>query len=213
LVTGEKIWSYLQALGQLLHDVGMSLGGPGLFLIALADSSFVSLPESNDLLIVVLSTGATWGGMSYFVLMTVMGSVVGCTLLYLVGRRGGNFVARRLKQDRLERVSATYRRWGVWAILIPSILPPPTPFKAFVLSAGVFQVPLNRFLFAVFVGRTIRYAMWGILAVLYGEWAKDFLEHNIHSVGLILLLVILGGILSYFVLRYFRGRPEQEEAA
>jgi membrane protein YqaA with SNARE-associated domain len=80
----------------------MSLGGPGLFLIALADSSFLSLPEGNDILIIVLSTGQTWDVMAYYVLMTAMGSVVGCFILFSLGRRGGNFLDRRLNKQRME---------------------------------------------------------------------------------------------------------------
>lgn len=202
---------YIHAIGSFLYRVGMSLGGPGLFLIALADSSFLSLPEGNDILIIVLSTGKTWETMTYYVLMTTLGSVVGCSILFALGRRGGSFLDRRLKKKRMEDIKETFRKWGVLAILVPSILPPPTPFKIFVLSAGVFRVPLKKFLFAVFVGRTIRYATWGILAVLYGEWAREFLEQNLREVSITITALLVISIVTYFVIRN-RRRDEYSES-
>ena len=195
-----------------LVTLAQSLGGPGLFFVALADSSFLSVPEGNDLLIVVLSTGQTWDVMAYYVLMTVLGSIVGCSVLYYFGRKGGGFIERRAKKLKLERIEKQYQKWGLWAIIIPSILPPPTPFKAFVLSAGVFKVPFKRFLIAVSIGRSIRYFMWGILAVLYGEWTKHFIENNMGKVGLILLGVILMAALSFFVFRKSQRTASRQEA-
>lgn len=212
LTSGKGIGGLLNTIGAGLYSVAQTLGGPGLFLVALADSSFLSLPEGNDLLIVVLSTGQTWSVMTYYVVMTVLGSIAGCSLLYYFGRRGGGFIERRVKKLSLARVEAQYQKWGLWAIIVPSILPPPTPFKAFVLSAGVFKVPFKRFLVAVSIGRSIRYFMWGILAVLYGEWTKHFIENNLGTVGLILLGAILVAIASYFVFRRTQRTVSRQEA-
>jgi membrane protein YqaA with SNARE-associated domain len=199
---------FLEWLKTLLHHLyvfAQGLGGPGLLLVALLDSSFLSVPEGNDLLIVVLSTGRGWSEMTYYVTMTIIGSVSGCSLLYAVGRRGGGFFERRLKPSRLERARQAYRRWGVWAVVVPSILPPPTPFKIFVLSAGLFRLPFSRFFVAVLVGRSIRYFMWGILAVLYGEAAKRFIQQNLPAVGVALALALALGLSVYIVLRVRRG--------
>lgn len=193
------IGAFFHAAGEFLYRLAKSLGGPGLFLVALADSSFLSVPEGNDLLIVVLSTGQSWELMSYYVLMTVMGSIAGCSILYFVGRRGGSFMEKRTNRRKMERIRQAYRRWGVWAVLVPSILPPPTPFKVFVLSAGLFKIPFPKFLFAVSVGRSIRYFMWGILAVLYGTWAKRFIQESLTSVGIILAAVLFVGVILWLV--------------
>lgn len=178
----------------------VSLGGPGLFFIAIADSSFLSLPEANDILIVVLSTGQTWERMTYYVVMTTLGSVCGCAALYSIGRRGGAFLRKRLTGKRIEEVESLYDQWGVWAIVIPSVLPPPTPFKIFVLSAGLFRISFLKFLLSVFVGRSIRYFMWGALAVLYGESAKYFLEENLPVVGTVLFLLFITAMVSYAIM-------------
>lgn len=198
------VLDWLKSVAQSLYHLAHGLGGPGLLLVALLDSSFLSVPEGNDLLIVVLSTGRGWGEMSYYVLMTIAGSVMGCSLLYAVGRRGGGFFERRLKPARLERARRAYQRWGVMAVVVPAILPPPTPFKIFVLSAGLFKLPFARFFGAVLVGRSIRYFMWGILAVLYGEAAKRFIQYNLPIVGIGLVIAVALGVSVYIVFRMRR---------
>jgi len=201
LAEATGILGYLKAAVAALYAFARGLGGPGLFLIALGDSSFLSVPEGSDILIVVLSIGQGWNHMLYYVAMTVIGSITGCTLLYLVGRRGGGFVERRLDPARVARMARQYEKWGVWAVLIPSILPPPTPFKVFVLTAGVFKLPFMKFLAAVGVGRTIRYLGWGVLAVLYGEWTIHFIHENLPAVGAVLAGLL---VLSFVLFMVFR---------
>lgn len=194
------MWEFIAALAEDLYSLALAFGGPGLFLIAVADSSFLSLPEGNDILIIVLSTGQTWGLMTYYVTMTVIGSVCGCSLLFSVGRRGGAFMQKRMKKSRLHDLKRLYNQWGPWAIIVPSILPPPTPFKVFVLSAGLLGMPFWKFILAVIFGRSIRYFMWGTLAVLYGRLAKTFLENNLPLIGLSLFLLLAGAIIGYFLI-------------
>ena len=194
------------------YEFVLGLGGVGLALLALADSSFISVPEGNDLLIVILSTGKSWSRMLFYVGMTTLGSVIGCLLLYSVGRKGGNFVRRRVDHRRLDRTGQLYERWGILSILVPSLLPPPCPFKIFVLSAGVFAVPTSKFIFAVAVGRAIRYLTWGVLAVLYGEAVRQFLLQNLHSVGLIVFGVFVLVIVSLLIRQRTRRRAIEEAA-
>lgn len=214
LATADGFLASFKILVGHAYEFIAGLGGPGLFIIALGDSSFLSLPEGNDLLIVVLSTGQTWGWMTYYVLMTTFGSVCGCSILYSVGRRGGGFLEKRLTGERAEEMRSLYNRWGMWSVLVPSILPPPTPFKIFVLSAGLFRVPFPRFFLSVVIGRSIRYFMWGILAVLYGEVVKVYIEENLPVVGAVLLFLFIAAIASYAV-KWFRDKkksPQHEVA-
>ena len=205
----DGLIDYVSLILEQLYEAALALGGPGLLVIALLDSSFLSLPEGNDLLIVVLSTGRSWERMAYLVLMTITGSVIGCSLLYWAGRRGGDFVNRPPRRERLKQFEDTYRKWGLWAVLVPSILPPPTPFKVFVLSAGVFKVPYVRFLVAVLLGRSIRYFLWGILAVLYGEWAKQVLEGSLQTVGAMLFGALVLMTAGYFVWKMMKRKSQQ----
>jgi len=174
-----------------IKEFAVSLGGPGLFIIAFLDSSFLSFPEVNDLLIIWLTTRHK-ERMVYYALMTTLGSISGCLALYTVARRGGEtFLRKRFSPDYLERAMATFRRYGLLAILIPSILPPPTPFKIFVLAAGVSKVRPLHFILAIAIGRGFRYFGEGLLAVYYGDEAAEFLRRNAQTVALTVAAVAL----------------------
>ncbi len=201
----------LISAGALFSDVHPGLSGLAVLLLAIGDSSFVSLPEGNDLLIVLLSTGGSWGNMAFYVSMTVIGSIIGCLILYTLGRKGGRKVLRkRFSLPKIERAERMYSKHGLAAVLISSILPPPLPFKIFVLSAGVFGLSPFRFFSAVAIGRSLRYSMWGILAVLYGNSIKLFLQNNVKTVGIAVCLAIVvtiaGTVLYYFRKRHQRRR-------
>ena len=194
---GHKLEQYLLALlGQI--------GGMKLFVIAMFDSSFLSLPEVNDVLIIALSIKNP-SSMFYYCLMTTLGSIAGCLLLYGVGRRGGEILVRRkFSKERVEKVNRWYQKYGLLAVTIPSILPPPTPFKVFVLSAGAFQVSVGRFVLAITVGRGFRYFLEGFLAIQYGDRAKDFMERNYSVIAITVVAVILLSVLTYYVVHRFR---------
>jgi membrane protein YqaA with SNARE-associated domain len=119
-----------------IQSTALALGGPGLFIIAFLDSSFLSLPEINDLLLIWMVTQHK-ARMPYYAAASMLGSVAGCLVLYYVGRVSEQWVAKRFNADRLERTMKTFQRYGVMAVLVPSLLPPPAPFKVFVLLAGV----------------------------------------------------------------------------
>jgi membrane protein YqaA with SNARE-associated domain len=174
-----------------------SLGGPGLFIIAFLDSSFLSFPEVCDALIVLLTVQHPHR-MILYALSTTLGSIGGCFALYSVGLKGGEtFVRRRFKDEHVERAMALFRRFGMLAIIVPSLLPPPMPFKIFVLAAGVSGMGRLPFLAAVGIGRSIRYFGEGFLALWYGEAALAFLRENAHTIGLWLGIAILAGGAGY----------------
>jgi membrane protein YqaA with SNARE-associated domain len=153
-----------------------ALGPPGLFLVAVLDSSFLSIPEVNDLL-VVTSSAAFPSQAWLYILMATLGSLVGCGILWWIGRRGGQaLLERRFGLDRVARTRALFSRWGVLALAVPSLLPPPMPFKVFVLSAGVFGMTWRRFMVTLLVARGARYTFWGVMGVLYGAEALAMLK-------------------------------------
>jgi len=199
----------------LNSDFPPGFGGLLVLLLAIGDSSILSIPEGSDLLIVILSTNGSWGNMAYYVTMTVIGSIIGCLILYFIGRRGGRALLRkRFSIKKLDRAERLYSSHGLAAVLISSVLPPPLPFKIFVLSAGVFGLSPLRFFSAIVIGRIVRYSMWGILAVLYGNAIKIFLLENMKSVGiavsLLLILLIVGTFLFYLRKKKIQaqGRPQ-----
>jgi len=184
-----------------VQEWASELGGVGLFIIALLDSSFLSFPQVNDLLIIVLSTKYP-ERMPYYAGMTTIGSLVGCYLLYGVARRGGEvFLRKRVKGRYADRAIALYQRHGLLAVVVPALLPPPVPFKVFVLLAGAAAVSPVRFGIAVAIGRSIRYFGQGYLAVLYGEQAADFMRANGAAIGIGLAAAAVILAMAVFFLR------------
>src|SRR6059036_363601 len=186
-----------EAISAWLRNALLPYGGFGLMALAMCDSSFLSLPEVNDVLLMTFAINEP-DGMVKFALLTTMGSVIGCALLYAVGRKGGEaFLRRSIAHERLAKVQSWYQRHGVLAVIIPSLLPPPTPFKIFVLSAGTFGISWAKFLAAVVVGRGIRYFSEGVLAVVYGPSAIQFVHDNYGTIGIIMAVVIVACVIVF----------------
>ena len=186
------------ALDAVNHWV-LQLGGSGLFVIAVLDSSFLSFPQAVDILLVVLSTRhPQW--MPLYVGLSTLGSVGGCLALFTVGRKGGElFLRRRFKPATVDRALAFYQRWGRGAIAVPAMLPPPTPFKLLTLLAGAAGMQPATFAFSVTMGRMVRYLIEGILAVEYGDRAWAFLSRYSGEVGLVLVAL---GIVGWLLWRW-----------
>lgn len=168
---------------------------PAMVLIGALDSSLLSLPEINDYLVV----GRCYkypGAVFYFPLFAAAGSVLGCWLLYSIMRRGGQALLRkRFKPESIQRVERAYARFGVLAIAIPAILPPPLPFKIFVATAGTLEYPRWKFLVTVMIARSVRYYVEGILAVFYGRLVLLFLKDN----GLAILSIVAAAAVVAFL--------------
>src|SRR5436309_1579156 len=101
------------------------LGAPGMFIIAIFDSSLLSIPEINDLLI-IRACARQWHAVLYYPLIAASGSVIGCLILFHIMRRGGKAVLhRRFSEKNIARVETFFARYGVLALIIPSLCPPP----------------------------------------------------------------------------------------
>jgi membrane protein YqaA with SNARE-associated domain len=193
-----------------IQNVAQTLGAPGLFIVAFLDSSFLSLPQINDLLLVLSVTRAPHL-MPLYAAMSTLGSLCGCVLMYFVGRKGGDaLMRRRFKGRHAERAMALFDRHGVLAITVPALLPPPAPFKLFVILAGVARVSLPKFVIAVAVGRGVRYVAEGLLAVWYGERALEFIRLHGREVSLWFgLLVLVLGLVYVFWRSRRSARPSE----
>lgn len=173
----------------------ITFGAFGLFAVALLDSTFVPLPSSADALMLLLSTAhPRW--MVLYAFMATAGSALGCWILYLVSRRAGARALRRFSEARQKRVKELIDRYDMAAVLVATLLPPPFPFKLFVVTAGVFRFSLVRFMIAIVVGRAFRFLLEGYLAVRYGAEAKAILAQYYPWIGLGLALVILISVSS-----------------
>jgi LPXTG-motif cell wall-anchored protein len=190
-----------------IQGVAQSLGAPGLFLIAFLDSSFLSLPEINDLLLVWMVTTHK-SRMVLYASAATLGSIAGCLALYYIGRRGGEaFVRKRFSGASVDRAIGTFQRYGVLAVLVPSLLPPPAPFKIFVLMAGLAGIGVGRFVTAIAIGRGIRYFGEGYLALLYGDQAMEFVHTHGRTISFVLIGLLLTGLGAYLLWRRRREAP------
>ena len=199
----------LKSILAAIEEWANGVGGIGLFVVAALDSSFLSFPQVNDLLVIYLSTKRP-ALMPYYAGLTVLGSVVGCFVLYGFAYRGGEvFLRKRVSGPRVERGLALYQRHGLLAVVVPALLPPPMPFKLFVLLAGAARVSPWKFGVAVVIGRGIRYFGQGYLAVLYGERAVAIVQEHGREVGIGLALTALAIGLGFFLYRKRRTPPAQ----
>jgi membrane protein YqaA with SNARE-associated domain len=189
-----------------LEALALGLGAPGLFLIAFLDSSFLSLPEIADFMVVLMVTHHKARMLVYAVSAT-LGSIAGCLVIYFIGKKGGDaLIARRFTSGAVNRAKAALQRHGVMAVLVPSLLPPPAPFKIFVLLAGVAHIDLRQFVLAIALGRGLRYLALGFLAVRYGERARDYIVRNGMQVSLIALGVLSAGFAAYLIWNRMQAR-------
>lgn len=174
-------------LGYFIVHVPLYVAGPAMILIGALDSSLLSLPEVNDYLVVARCYTHP-RTVFFFPLFAAIGSVSGCFLLYTILSRGGRAVLhRRFREEHVLRVERAYARFGILALVVPALLPPPMPFKIFVATAGALQFPRRRFLLTIFLARSVRYYIEGTLAVFYGERVLRFLKDN----GLLIVSVVV----------------------
>lgn len=195
----------MKRLAAWIEAYVVAWGGPGLFVIGYLDSSFLSFPEVNDLLVMGMAMRHAYL-LPYYALMATAGSVAGCLTLYYIARAGGEaFLRKRFKEQHVDRALALAQKYGLLIVIVPALLPPPMPFKIFILAAGVAEIPIWQFTTAVFAARFVRYFGEGLLAVWYGNAAFAFLRANGGKIGLALAAAALA--IGAIVILLRRRRP------
>ena len=187
----------------LVQAIVASAGGLGLFLIAFLDSSVLTFPVINDLLLIDLSIQHP-ARMPYYAEMNTICSVAGCLLLYYIARKGGEAMFHKHAGPRAQQIHAWINRNGFVSILVTALLPPPTPFKVFVVAAGALEMPVRTFVLGLLAARAIRFFGEGFLAIRYGDQAGPFiLTHKLEVAGIVLGIVLV----LYLASRFAFGRP------
>ena len=180
-----------------LQPIVERFGGVGMAIMAFIDCSFVSMPNISDVLIIwqTIEHPDRW---LYYAVMTTVGSVAGSMVIYEIGRRSGEaFLLKRFKPEYAARVRSLFVRYGMWVITVIAMMPPPAPYKAFVLLAGVGGVGPGMFALAVAIGRGLRYGIEGWLARVYGAAAADLIKENATAVSLWLLAATIAAGLGF----------------
>lgn len=144
----------------------------------------------------LLLTTAQPRWMVFYALIATTGSALGCLILYYVSRRAGSRALARFSESKQKRAKELIDRYDVLSVLVASVLPPPFPFKIFVITAGVLRFSLPRFLAAIVVGRGFRFLLEGYFAIRYGAQAKDFLGKYYPWIGLGLAVTIIAVFLA-----------------
>jgi membrane protein YqaA with SNARE-associated domain len=159
----------------------------GLGALALLDSSTIPVPMDAFL---AVSVWANKGHFWLYCLAGAIGSAIGGLLPYGLGRAGGElFLLKRINRERFEQLRARFEKQEFLAMMIPSMLPPPTPWKAFVFAAGVFEMRVAPFMLSVFCGRMVRWLILSALVIKLGPGAVELVAH--HGIALV---AIVGGL-------------------
>jgi len=184
------------------------LGAPGLLLISFLDSSVLTFPVINDLLLIELSMQHP-ARMPLYASMAALGSVLGCVLLFFIAEKGGEALFHRHAGHRAQAIHNWVVQNGFGGMLVAALLPPPTPFKVFVVAAGVFEVPLLSFTAAIALARAVRYFGIGYLAIRYRAEALPYLmRHKWQVTGVVVGLAGVSYLLSRLILRH---KPREEK--
>ena len=183
-----------------VRDFLVPFGAAGLFAVALLDSAFVPLAGGPDAVMLLLSTQNP-ARMPLYAVGATLGSVIGCLILYYISRRAGRSALGKFSAEKQTKVKELVDRYDVLSVLVASVLPPPFPFKLFVITAGVFRLSVLRFALAVAAGRAFRFFLEGYLAVRYGEQAKEVLANNYPAIGigvavLVIVVFVVRGLLK-----------------
>src|SRR6266436_9817133 len=180
------LWAILQPLGVW-----------GVFAVAALDGAAVGLPMD---VVVGGYVAQDHKRLLLYVLMASAGSALGSLVVYGIGYKGGEELLRkRVSPERFEKLHAAFEKHPFWSLMFPAMLPPPTPFKLFALGAAVAEMSISHFLLAIFLGRTVRFLVLGILVLKFGPGVihtlRIFFSHHFHwvliaaAVGLAMWLI------------------------
>ena len=193
------------------------LGVWGVFVIAFADSALLGMPVDAIVATYVFQDRKR---LLFYVAMASLGSALGSIPLYLIGYLGGEKVLRkRISEARFLEIHRSFEKHEFWALMFPGMLPPPMPFKIFVLAAAVFEMRFRDFLFAIFAGRFVRFLLLSLLTLWFGpqivQLAARLFKRHLYWVLIVIMIV---GVLVWFLLRNRRtkrggisGRPSPED--
>lgn len=175
------------------------LGAWGVFAIAGIDSSFVGMPLD---FVVAGYIYASPHKFLLYVIMAAAGSSLGSLIIYGIGYRGGEALLRkRMSAERFQKIHRGFEEHPFWTLMLPAMLPPPTPFKLFVLGAGVSEMKFGHFLLAIFSGRFIRFVILGVLTLVFGPEFIALSGHVFREHFSVVAGVAIGAVTVWLIMR------------
>ena len=204
LIISAQVWAKLRHLGPL-----------GAIALGIADASVIPTPGSLDILIILL-VGSEPQHWWIFVMAAALGSTLGASITFRIGEKGGKTeLEARFPRKKLDRVYRWSKKYGVGAVAVPALLPPPFPLSPFLLAAGAMKVPRKKFLMAYAVGRTVRYGIVAWLGRLYGHaFIHDMQKYSKPIIWSLIGMAVIGGIVAaiYIYRRKQMGLPALHSA-
>ncbi len=196
--------------GAFFKNVVAPLGPWGIFVIAFMDGAALGIPVDP------LVAGYVWADRRHFwlyCLMAAAGSTLGYLVVFFIGRKGEEaLLEKRIPAKRLETIRDRFERQEFLAVMIPSMLPPPTPFKLIVLSAGALRMKLVDFLAAIFLGRFLRFMIVSLLVIKFGPQIVEEIKHLAEQHGIAILVALAAALVLYLLYRRFFLRARGERA-
>ena len=176
------------------------LGVWGVLGFATVDAAFLGMPLD------AIVAGYVWANPHRLVLysaMAAVGSALGSIVWYVLGYKGGEvLLLKRIGEKRFNKIKASFEEHEFLAIMVPSMLPPPTPFKLFVLSAGVAEMRFSHFLAAIFSGRFLRFVILSFLVIRFGPQIVGFIGGMVHNhLRIVIALIASGALIGWWVWR------------
>jgi membrane protein YqaA with SNARE-associated domain len=202
----DLVTRYMDFIWELLRP----LGAWAVFAIAGIDSAFFGLPLDP------VVAGYVYQDRARFLLYAVMasaGSAAGCIILYVIGYKSGEMLLeKRLSAKKFNRIRSSFDRHEFWSLMLPSMLPPPFPFKLFVLAASVFEMNFWHFLLAIFAGRMVRFLILSVLVLKFGEQVVALASRlaREHWLALLLAVALTAGLCGWVC---YRGRNKSAGSA
>jgi membrane protein YqaA with SNARE-associated domain len=179
------------------------LGIWGVFVIAFADSALLGMPVDFVVATYVYQNHAR---LLLYVAMASLGSALGSIPLYIIGYLGGEKVLRkRISEERFLKIHRSFEQHEFWALMFPGMLPPPMPFKIFVLAAAVFEMRFRDFLVAIFAGRFVRFLALSALVLWFGPQIVELFGTVVMRHWISVVVAIVAGICLWLLLRRRRA--------
>jgi membrane protein YqaA with SNARE-associated domain len=187
------------------------LGAWGVLVVATLDGAFIGLPVDAVVAGYVYQDHARF---LLYALMAAAGSTLGSIVIYVIGYKGGEELLRkRIPPARFEKIHAAFDKHPFWSLMLPAMLPPPTPFKLFVLAAAVSEMGFLRFLVAIFSGRMVRFLLLGLLTVKFGPNVVRVLGALFREHLYVVMLVAAAGVVAWLMHRKSEGRTRKSKLA
>jgi membrane protein YqaA with SNARE-associated domain len=172
----------------------------GILGFAFVDAAFLGMPLD------AIVAGYAYANPRHVLLLSALGalgSALGSIVIYWIGYKGGEvLLVKRIGEARFKKIHASIERHEFLAVMVPSMLPPPTPFKLFVLSAGVAEMRFSHFFGAIFLGRFLRFVLFSLLVIHYGPGIVGFFGHMVHDhARLVIAIVAAAALIGWWIWR------------